>query len=90
MTDEAQTNSQNLTEEQKLTAIRLANGELLRRKLLVENYRINVQRENEIIYVIYMDKEVPEGARGVVGKHPALEVEISAEDMQLMRSYFVR
>src|SRR5436189_44491 len=53
------------------------------------HYKIEVVREGNSEVVIFADKDRPEGTRGSVGK-PGFEVELSAGDLRVLRSNFVR
>ena len=52
-------------------------------------YNIELVREGDSLIVIFFDKDRPEGTRGSVGK-PGFEVELKAQDLQVLRSNFVR
>jgi hypothetical protein len=52
-------------------------------------YKIEVVREGDSVVVIFADKDRPEGTRGSVGK-PGFEVELTARDLRVLRSNFVR
>jgi hypothetical protein len=90
MSDERQIEVQVLSDGQKSEAIQIANQEVRRRNFDPAEYRVTVKPVGDSIYVIYIDKEVPVGKRGAKTRFPGVEVEINAEDMQLIRSYFVR
>ena len=52
-------------------------------------YKIEVLRENCSFVVIFADKDRPAGTRGSIGK-PGFEVELNAENLQVLRSNFIR
>ena len=71
-------------------AIDAAKGELLRRHLDPQFYRITLRRHEGAVIAVCADRETPIGARGVPAKHPTLEVELDANDLHVIRSYFAR
>jgi hypothetical protein len=70
-------------------AIQAAMGIFQRHNPDLTQYKIEVVREGNSIVVIFADKDRPAGTRGSVGK-PGFEVELNAQDLQVLRSNFVR
>jgi hypothetical protein len=72
-------------------AIRAALPELERRNLKsIESYKISVSKYDSSIIVGFSDPNAPAGAMGDAGSFPALEVELSQDDLRVIRSHFVR
>jgi hypothetical protein len=53
-------------------------------------YKIAVVREGDSVFVTFTDKDGKPGARGASGTLPGFEVELTARDLQVLRSHFVR
>ncbi len=53
-------------------------------------YRIALMREGDGLIVVFTDKNAPPGGRGSQGARPGFEVEMSARDLTVRRSNFVR
>ena len=53
-------------------------------------YRITLVRERDSVYVTFADKDGKPDARGGPGSLPAFEVELTAGDLKVLRSHFVR
>jgi hypothetical protein len=70
--------------------ITIAKTELVRWELDLPAYVARVTVDGEMFIVVFRDRDLPAGARGVVTKHPTLVVEINARDKKILRSYFAR
>ena len=70
--------------------ILVALTELTRRGLDPGAYGARVTDAGTHFIVVFRDRDLPPGARGIVPRHPTLEVEISAKDRQVIKSYFAR
>lgn len=68
----------------------IALTELTRRGLDPRNYAARVTDSGDMMIVVFRDRDLPPGTRGVVPKHPTLEVEISAREKKVIKSYFAR
>ncbi len=53
-------------------------------------YKITLVRERDSVFVTFADKDGKPGARGGAGSLPAFEVELTARDLRVLRSNFVR
>lgn len=65
-------------------------AELARRGLDPANYAARVTDAGTFYIVVFRDRDLPPGARGVVTKHPTLEVEVGLKDKKVIKSYFAR
>ena len=71
-------------------AIQAALGVFQRHHPDLAHYKIEVVSERDSVVVIFTDKERPEGTRGSLGVRPGFEVEMSAKDLRVLRSNFIR
>lgn len=71
-------------------AVQAAVRELQRKNLDVVGYKIQVLKEGNSVFVIFLDQHQPEGTLGSVGAKPGFEVELDARDLSVRRSNFVR
>ena len=70
--------------------IEIATPEFRQRNLDLNNYTVSIIDDRGSVFVILIPLDQPKGVRGSVGKHPGYEVEISKEDMTILRSYYTR
>jgi hypothetical protein len=54
------------------------------------HYKITVVSERESVVVIFADKDRQTGTRGSSSPWPGFEVEMSAKDLRVLRSSFIR
>ncbi|MDQ3132145.1 MAG: hypothetical protein M3Q99_15465 [Acidobacteriota bacterium] len=53
-------------------------------------YKIEVVRDGNSLLVLFTDKDRPKGARGNIGTHPGFEVALDADNLNVLRSNFIR
>ncbi len=70
--------------------VNIAASELTRRNLERSAYRAEVVREDKVYVVIFTDRKVPAGSRGIPASHPAIEVELDKSTLKVIKSYYVR
>jgi len=71
-------------------AIQAAIPELESRSLRAADYRITVWEAGSLVIVLFGDPNSAEGQKGNSGNRPALEVELSRDDLRVIRAHFVR
>jgi hypothetical protein len=70
--------------------IRVAEAEIHRKHLNLDNYIVSVIDEDENVAVCIKSADAPEGSKGSGGSHVGYEVEISKRDSKVVRSYYLR
>lgn len=73
-----------------LKIIEAALPEAVRKHLDVGKYKIVVMQSEQSYLVVFDDPNRPEGQRGSTSRMPGFEVEVRREDLQVIRSNFVR
>lgn len=73
-----------------LPAIRKGAGVLAQRVPDLSPYRIALMSEGDSLVVVFTDKDAAPGGRGSSGTRPGFEVEMSARDLTVRRSNFIR
>jgi hypothetical protein len=75
-------------------AIQTAAAELVRNDLDISRYRITVIEAETALFVIFIDADVPDdtkrGVRGNPSRIPGFEVELTRNNLRVVRSHFIR
>jgi hypothetical protein len=70
--------------------IHVAEVEIHRKNLNVDNYIVSVVERDEFVTVILKSVDAHEGSKGSGGTHVGYEVEIRKRDSKVVRSNYVR
>ena len=70
--------------------IHAAEPEFQRRNLDLDKYTVTVAEQDDSVVIALRSLDATKGARGSAGKFPEYEVEVSKNDMKIIRSNFVR
>jgi hypothetical protein len=70
--------------------IHVAEPELQRRHLNLDNYVVSIIEEDNSVTVSLLATDAVKGAKGSSGSYPAFAVEISKKDLKVVRSYYQR
>ena len=92
-TSMAQSNPVNAVRGLPGTAIKwieVATPEFRRNNLDLNNYTVSISDRGDSVFVVLISLDQPEGAVGSAGTYPGYEVEISKQDMTVLRSYYAR
>lgn len=69
---------------------RAAVPELARHSLDEAAYKSYFVINADDVTVVFHDKDVPVGSRGIVADNPTLEVQLKKSDLKIIKSYFAR
>jgi hypothetical protein len=70
--------------------IHVAEAEIHRKHLNLDDYIVSVIEEDEYVTVYIKSSDAPAGSKGSGGSHPGYEVEIGKRDSKVTRSNYLR